>query len=93
MSRVFRAWRTDEAERRLRALAYRAYHEGVLAGLAALGVKAVTAVTEGRLCAECPAASGAVWDPTRPLPAGVMLPPAHPECVTTIVPVAPIGSE
>ena len=91
MSRVFRAWRTDEAERRLRAIAYRAYHEGVIAALAALELPAVTAITEGRRCPECPAATGAVWDPAGDLPDGVILPPAHPECATTIVPVDPIG--
>ncbi len=88
VSRVFRAWRTDEAERRARMVAFRAYHEGVLAGFASLGVDEVIAVTEGRQCAECPAVPGASWDPSGALPEGMLMPPAHPECVTTIVPAA-----
>lgn len=38
VGRVFRAWRTDEAERRVRQLAHAEYNAGVAAGLAALGV-------------------------------------------------------
>ena|GEM_PF-672820 len=87
VSRVFRGWRTDEAERRLRTASYRAYHEGVLAGLSTLGVAAVTAVTAARPCPECPAATAATWDPRSGVPTGFSLPPAHPECTTTIVPV------
>lgn len=93
VSRVFRAWRTDEAERQLRTAAYRAYHEGVVSGLAQLGITEVGAVTVGKRCADCPAVSERSWDPSQPMPDGMILPPAHPECVTTIVPAvgAPIG--
>ncbi len=38
VGRVFRAWRTDEAERRVRRVAHSEYNAGVVAGLAALGV-------------------------------------------------------
>ncbi len=89
VSRVFRAWRTDEAERRLRSASYRAYHEGLVAGFAAAGVAAVTAVTTGRPCAECPA--GAEWAPGGDLPAGCEMPPAHVECSTTVVPAGMAG--
>lgn len=89
VSRVFRSWRTDHAERRLRFVAFGAYHEGIVAGLAKLGVASVTAVTEGRMCAECPAAVDTSWDPAEGWPAGFTLPPAHPECVTTVVPQSP----
>ncbi len=86
VSRVFRAWRTDEAERRIRGIAYTAYHRGLVSGLAAAGVAAVTAVSEGRRCTDCAAVTEAVWDPAGPVPPGVVLPPAHPECIATIVP-------
>ncbi len=89
VSRVFRAWRTDEAERRLRFAAYHAYHQGMLAGLSAAGVAAVTAVTLGRPCAECPA--GSEWAPGGSLPSGAALPPVHLECATTIVPAGMAG--
>ena len=38
VARVFRAWRSDEAERWVRAVAYAAYHDSLLAGLAVSGV-------------------------------------------------------
>jgi hypothetical protein len=37
VGRIFRAWRTDEAERRVRRLAHAEYNAGVVAGLKALG--------------------------------------------------------
>lgn len=86
VSRVFRTWRTDEAERRVRALAYRAYHDGLLNGLAQLGTTRVMAVADGRRCAECPASMNASWDPAIGPPPGTVLPPAHEDCATTIVP-------
>lgn len=89
VSRVFRAWRTDEAERRLRHAAYGAYHDGVFAGFVAVGVTAVTAVTEGVPCAECPA--GREWASTAQPPPGTLRPPAHLGCVTTIVPAGMAG--
>lgn len=86
VSRVFRGWRSDEAERRVRSAAYRAYHGGVLAGLAALGAGPVTGVPSGIPCAECPASRGGSWDPAGQLPDGAAVPPAHPDCVCTIAP-------
>ena len=38
VGRVFRAWRTDEAERRVRGVAHSEYNAGVAAGLDALGI-------------------------------------------------------
>ncbi len=91
VSRVFRSWRTDQADRRLRFLAYGAYHEGLLAAFNQLEIHNVHAVTEGRMCAECPAANGSAWDPAAGPPSGVSVPPVHAECLTTIVPGGPVG--
>jgi hypothetical protein len=86
VSRVFRAWRTDEAERRLRRLGARAYHSGILDAMPGLGVTDVIAVAEGIPCGACPAGTGAVWRPSDGLPEGTALPPAVPGCTATIVP-------
>jgi hypothetical protein len=88
VSRVFRAWRTDEAERRLRNSARRAYHEGVIAGLESLGTVRVLAVADGQPCGRCPAGTGATWHPGHSLPSGMALPPAGPDCSATVVPAA-----
>jgi hypothetical protein len=87
VSRVFRAWRTDEAERRLRRSARLAYHEGVVAGLEALGIERVMVVADGAPCGRCPAGTGDTWRPGHKLPAGSVLPPATPDCTATVVPV------
>ncbi|HSJ35899.1 MAG TPA: DivIVA domain-containing protein [Acidimicrobiia bacterium] len=75
VSRVFRGWRTDEAERRLRHLALSSYHHSLRAVLddhqRQWHWKAA-----GRLCATCRAASEA----------GHQLPPVHRDCQCTIVP-------
>lgn len=42
VGRIFRAWRTDEAERRVRQVAHAEYNAGVAAGLEALGVAFAT---------------------------------------------------
>lgn len=86
VSRVFRAWRAEEAERWVRAVAYAAYHDSLLAGLAVAGVRAVRPVPQGLLCAECPAFRNVPWDPAGEPPAGTARPPAHPECVCTVAP-------
>jgi hypothetical protein len=78
VSRVYRAWRTDEAERRLRFLAGRAYHNGLVKGLIEAGVDGFRIeVNEG--CDECSAFSGQVVD-------AVPIVPAHVECRCTIAP-------
>jgi hypothetical protein len=86
VSRVFRGWRSDEAERRLRSVAFGAYHDGLLAGLSAAGVDAVRGVPAGRTCAGCPAGTGMSWSPGAPPPPGTVVPPAELECACTIVP-------
>ena len=86
VSRVFRAWRTDEAERRVRHAGYRAYHEGLLGAFPELGVVEVMCLAPGRPCGVCPAGSGITWSPGDPPPAP--LPPAAPSCDATVVPVA-----
>jgi DivIVA domain-containing protein len=72
-SRVFRAWRTDEAERRVRHLALGAFHRGLkdstpLASLAW--------VASGTPCSACAEASNA---------AASHLPPVHMGCECTVV--------
>lgn len=85
VGRVFRAWRTDEAERWMRALVDAAYHDELLGALAGSGFE-VRGVASGAVCAECPAASGIVWDPSGAPPEGLRVPPAHLGCVCTIAP-------
>ncbi len=86
VSKVFRAWRMDEGERRLHAVSWSAYHHGVLSGLAMLGVDEVTTVADARGCADCSGRAPAPWDPAGPAPAGWTMPPAHSGCVVSIVP-------
>jgi DivIVA domain-containing protein len=87
LSRVYRAWRTDEAERRLREYAMGAFHRGVLAGGAGAGATKVRWVLSGRGCTTCRAAGkvGTVAiDSDFPGIDGV--PPVHPGCACAIVP-------
>ena len=86
VSKVFRAWRMDEGERRLHAVSWSAYHHGVLSGLAMLGVEAVTTVADARSCVDCSGRAPAPWDPSGPAPTGWTMPPAHSGCVVSIVP-------
>jgi hypothetical protein len=86
VSRVFRAWRTDEAERRVRRAGYRAYHEGLLGAFPELGVAKVMCLAPGRPCGVCPAGTGLTWAPRETPPAP--LPPASPSCDATVVPAA-----
>ena len=80
VSRVYRVWRTDEAERRLRHLAGAAYHNGLLKGLAAGGVKNVR-ISVHDACGACKVRADmglSVGD------SGVL--PIHDDCRCTIVP-------
>ncbi len=86
VSRYFRAWRTDETERRLRHAAMAAFHGGLVDACAALGVPAVEGRANGRVCAACPASTGQAWVPGDPPPDGTTLPPAHDDCSCTVVP-------
>ncbi len=70
LSRTFRAWRTDSAERHLRAEATGAHAEGMAASIRAQGLTPVlVAATRG--CSQCRAAAG---------PVGGALPPLHSDC-------------
>jgi hypothetical protein len=80
-SRVFRAWRTDEAERRVGDLAAGAYHRAVAATLQASGIASVRVVTGPRPCPECRGAG------TLPVADPGALPPLHPGCTCTVMPV------
>ncbi|MGH8925654.1 MAG: DivIVA domain-containing protein [Acidimicrobiia bacterium] len=76
LSRVFRSWRTDEAERRVNDLASSAYHDGLSASLTSGGLKTVMMVG-GRGCLRCREAAEEE---------AVHLPPLHPGCTCTLVP-------
>ena len=85
LSRVFRSWRTDDAERRVRFASRTAYHAGVTAALTDLGVAEVAVTASGHPCADCPATKGP-WSIAAGPPSGTMMPPARVECACTIVP-------
>ena len=72
-SRVFRAWRTDEAERRVRELAHRGYHQGMADSATDADVVWAAAGTPCSACAD------AASDPRSSLP------PVHTGCECTIV--------
>lgn len=87
LSRVYRSWRTDEAERRVRDIAAGAYHRGLLDGFRAAGLSAARWKTAGRGCATCreaaeagPVALGSVFEDA------VTEPPAHHDCGCTLIP-------
>lgn len=75
-SRVFRGWRTDEAERRVRWVAMASYH-GALASALEAHNRPWRWVAAGRPCPQCRDAAAS----------GVSLPPAHRDCGCTIEPV------
>lgn len=91
VGRVFRSWRTDEAERHVRQAARRAYNDGLLAGYERLEVPAVEAVAPGRPCGQCGAGTGTTWRPGGSIPASVVLPPAGPGCAAMIVAAGSAG--
>jgi DivIVA domain-containing protein len=88
LSRIYRAWRTDEAERRLRGYAVGAFHRGVLAGAAGAGATQIAWVMSGRGCTTCRAADqvGTVAIGSD-FPGIDGVPPVHPGCACTIVPI------
>lgn len=75
-SRVFRGWRTDEAERRVRGLAFASYH-GALRQALESRERTWQWVPSGRLCPTCREAAER----------GDAVPPAHRDCNCIIVPV------
>lgn len=93
VGRVFRSWRTDEAERHVQRAARRAYNDGLLAGYGKLGIEAVEVVAPGRPCGRCSAGSGLLWDPKDVPPEGTPIPPVGPSCEALIVPANGSGSD
>lgn len=81
VSRVFRGWRADEAERRVRDWSFTAYHTGLVDSLRESDVGDLRWIVAGRGCASCRAAA------ERPV-AG--LPPAHGDCACTVLPALPV---
>ena len=78
VSRVFRAWRTDEAERRVAEVANQAYHTG-LAEVAHQSEYSVRWVVAGRGCSMC-------WANAESVPSEwSSLPPVHSACDCTLV--------
>ena len=73
-SRVFRGWRTDEAERRVRQLALVGYHRGLVDSVGDENV--VEWVASGTPCSAC---RGAAEEPESHLP------PVHAGCECTLV--------
>jgi DivIVA domain-containing protein len=87
LSRVYRTWRTDEAERRIRDIAAGAYHRGLVDGFGAAGHGAARWLVAGRGCTICREAAeagavalGSVFEDS------VTEPPAHDDCSCTLVP-------
>jgi DivIVA domain-containing protein len=87
LSRVYRSWRTDQSERRVRDIAGGAYHRGLIDGFGAAGVTAIRWVVAGRGCTVCreaaeagPVLLGAVFEDS------VTEPPAHHDCGCTLTP-------
>lgn len=87
LSRVYRSWRTDEAERRVRDIATGAYHRGLIDGFSTAGHDAARWLVAGRGCTICREAAeagavalGSVFEDS------VTEPPAHDGCGCTLVP-------
>ncbi len=82
VSRVLRAWRTDEAERRVRSLAHEAFHRGVLASVVSVEGHQPRWLVAGSGCGLCRKKQDTV-------PVTSPLPPVHAacECVIGVVTV------
>ena len=80
VTRVYRTWRIDEAERRLRFLAGRAYHHGLMSGLAEAGVGEYRIEVNGG-CGECGALAEGVMARDQ-----VPMVPVHSECRCMVIP-------
>ncbi len=76
VSRVFRSWRSDSAERHLRAEALKAFHRGIQEAVSAAGHD--VAVHQSRACSTC----------AETVESGeVVLPPIHDGCSCILLPV------
>ena len=80
VSRVYRLWRTNEAERRLRFLAGRAYHHGLMRGLGEAGIDGFR-IEVNKGCGECASLAVEVLPEDE-----VPMVPVHSECRCTILP-------
>ena len=80
VARVYRLWRTDEAERRLRFLAGRAYHRGVMSGMRTAGIEEFR-VEVNKGCGVCAALAGEVLAEN-----DVPMVPADAECRCMVLP-------
>ena len=85
VSRAYRAWRTDTAERRVRSIARAAYHRGIARALVTVDAPSMVWAVAGRGCVECRtiAESGAVAPDVGF--AGGIVPPLHKDCSCTVV--------
>jgi vacuolar-type H+-ATPase subunit H len=87
VSRVFRVWRNDEAERWVENVAGTAYHDSLLSAMRAGGIDKVQAlVGSDPACAECPGPGGLSWRPGREPPDETKVPPASITCTCAVVP-------
>lgn len=84
VSRVFRAWRGDEAERWVRTVAFAAYHDSFLAAVADGGWAEVEGRPSGRPCERCAGGDRLRWSPASAPPEGYAVPPANLDCVCTV---------
>jgi len=73
-----------EIERWVRTAGFAGYHDGLVAGLTGSGIGEVVGIRHGRLCADCPAAAGIVWDPAGAPPDGYRSPPVHLDCTCAV---------
>jgi cell division septum initiation protein DivIVA len=87
VSRVFRAWRGDAAERWVRSIAFAGYHDSLLAALAATGSERVAGIPSGRPCPKCVGPGRVAWSPGAAPPDGLRVPPADLDCLCTVAPV------
>jgi DivIVA domain-containing protein len=87
VSKVYRVWRTDEAERNLHRIAAEAYHRGLVGAFRTAGVAATIWRVSGRGCSTCRAAgeAGAVAVGDA-FSNGFTIPPAHLDCGCTLLP-------
>ena len=87
VSRTYRVWRTDEAERRIRSYARLGYHKGVARGLYALGMTNMEWVLGSPTCEICAAeAEKSPMEIATHLRKDIPVPPIHPDCSCTLVP-------
>ena len=88
ISRVYRQWRTDEVERRVRTQAIAAYHRGLRRALLEANPESVLRVVpSGRIRPECAAAAAAGPFPADGAVPGLGdLPPIAVDCGCTVVP-------